>query len=161
GSVKSNIGHLEFAAGVAGVIKVLLQLQHKKLVKSLHCEQVNPYIELKGSPLYIVQEDREWEALRDNAGNVLPRRAGISSFGLAGTNAHVVLEEYVPMPGATPSESGASPKAVIVLSARNEERLHEQVQQLLAWVTVGTAPCASPTCAEEPLVPIGSEQTSD
>src|SRR5262249_61145545 len=87
GSVKSNIGHLELAAGVAGVIKVLLQLQHKKLVKSLHCEQINPYLQLEGSPFYIVQENREWEALRDSSGNALPRRAGVSSFGFGGTNA--------------------------------------------------------------------------
>src|SRR5205085_7970986 len=87
GTVKSNIGHLELAAGVAGVIKVLLQLQHKKLVKSLHCEQVNPYIQLEGSRFYIVQENRDWEALRDRTGKVLPRRAGVSSFGFGGVNA--------------------------------------------------------------------------
>src|SRR5437667_8140721 len=96
GSVKSNIGHLELAAGVVGVIKVLLQLQHKKLVKSLHCERLNPYIQLEGSPFYIVQENREWQALQDHAGNALLRRAGVSSFGFGGANAHVVLEEYVP-----------------------------------------------------------------
>src|SRR5262249_39604862 len=55
GSVKSNIGHLEQAAGVVGVIKVLLQMRHKQLVKSLHCEQINPYIQLEESPFYIVQ----------------------------------------------------------------------------------------------------------
>src|SRR5262249_51091021 len=71
GSVKSNIGHLEWAAGIAGVIKVLLQMQHKKLVKSLHCEQINPYIQLEGSPFYIVQENREWEVQQDSMGNVL------------------------------------------------------------------------------------------
>src|SRR5262249_28159305 len=81
GSVKSNIGHLELAAGVAGVIKVLLQLQHKTLVKSLHCEQINPYIQLEGSPFSLVRENRAWEALQDRAGNALPRRAGVSSFG--------------------------------------------------------------------------------
>src|SRR5436309_4491091 len=84
GSVKSNIGHLELAAGVAGVIKVLLQLQHKQLVKTLHCEQINPYIQLEGSPFYIVQQTREWGALRDQMGNILPRRAGVSSFGFGG-----------------------------------------------------------------------------
>src|SRR5262249_42272488 len=94
GSLKSNIGHLELAAGIAGVIKVLLQMQHKKLVKSLHCEQINPYIELKGSPFYIVQENRDWEAPQDDEGNALPRRAGVSSFGFGGANAHIVLEEY-------------------------------------------------------------------
>src|SRR5436305_7222663 len=85
GSVKSNIGHLEWAAGVAGVIKVLLQMQHKQLVKSLHCEQINPYIQLEDSSFYIVQEKREWEPPRDREGSVLPRRAGISSFGFGGS----------------------------------------------------------------------------
>ncbi|HKX29431.1 MAG TPA: beta-ketoacyl synthase N-terminal-like domain-containing protein, partial [Blastocatellia bacterium] len=96
GSVKTNIGHLELAAGVAGVIKVLLQLRHKMLVKSLHCERINPYIELEGSPFYIVQENRSWDALLDEHGRELPRRAGVSSFSFGGTNAHVIVEEYLP-----------------------------------------------------------------
>jgi 8-amino-7-oxononanoate synthase len=125
---------LELAAGVAGVIKVLLQMKHKKLVKSLHCEQINPYIQLEGSPFYIVQEEREWEALQDSAGNVLPRRAGVSSFGFGGVNAHVVLEEYGPMPRAAIPEGHTQRSALIVLSARNEARLHEQVQQVLTWL---------------------------
>jgi glyoxylase-like metal-dependent hydrolase (beta-lactamase superfamily II)/acyl carrier protein len=141
--VKSNIGHLELAAGITGVIKVVMQLQHKMLVKGLHCEQINPYIELKGSPFYIVQETREWEALQDQDDHPLPRRAGVSAFGFGGVNAHVVLEEYVPKgtsdrkgrEGFTPSRPLRSPvPALILLSAKNEERLHEQVQQLLAWI---------------------------
>ncbi|WP_283848883.1 polyketide synthase, partial [Bradyrhizobium sp. Leaf401] len=95
GSVKSNIGHLELAAGVAGVIKVLLQLRHKTLVKSLHSEELNPYIQLNGSPFYIVQQTRPWQPLQDARGRDLPRRAGVSSFGFGGVNAHVVIEEYV------------------------------------------------------------------
>src|SRR5437763_13979 len=140
GSVKSNIGHLELAAGVAGVIKVLLQMQHKMLVKSLHCEPINPYIQLEGSPFYIVQESQEWETLRDHTGKALPRRAGVSSFGFGGVNAHVVLEEYVPKTQAERSGSEALPgvlgptQRLLVLSARNEEQLQEQVRQLLAWV---------------------------
>ena len=62
GSVKTNIGHLELAAGIAGVIKVLLQLKHKTLVKSIHCDEINPYIQLKDSPFYIVQETQGMEA---------------------------------------------------------------------------------------------------
>src|SRR5262249_17517461 len=111
----------------------LLQMQHKQLVKSLHCEQINPYIELEGSPFYIVQENQAWMVLRDHAGKALPRRAGVSSFGFGGVNAHVVLEEYVPKPRmAQPGSKGA----IIVLSAKNEERLQEQVRQLLAWIAV-------------------------
>src|SRR5437667_235138 len=150
GSVKSNIGHLELAAGVVGVIKVLLQLQHKKLVKSLYCEQLNPYIQLEASPFYIVQENQEWKALRDHADNTLPRRAGVSSFGFGGANAHVVLEEYIPEPQAPHWGSEASPQdpgtgqapSLLVLSAKNEEQLHERVRQLLAWMHTGT-------CAED------------
>ena len=72
GSVKTNIGHLELAAGIAGVIKVLLQLKHKTLVKSLHCDTVNPYIQLTDSPFYIVQATKEWKPLKDQGGQIYP-----------------------------------------------------------------------------------------
>ncbi|MCP4694986.1 MAG: polyketide synthase, partial [Desulfobacterales bacterium] len=95
GSVKTNIGHTELAAGIAGVIKVLLQMKYGTLVRSLHCDRVNPYLRLEDSPFYIVRENRKWESLRDSQDRVVPRRAGISSFGFGGVNAHVILEEYV------------------------------------------------------------------
>ncbi|MFC3051558.1 SDR family NAD(P)-dependent oxidoreductase [Kordiimonas pumila] len=88
GSIKSNIGHLEAAAGLAGVVKVLLAMQHKTLPKSLHCETVNPHLGLGGSPFKLVTETRAWESSAD-----APRRAGVSSFGFGGGNAHVVLEQ--------------------------------------------------------------------
>ncbi|HEX6100801.1 MAG TPA: beta-ketoacyl synthase N-terminal-like domain-containing protein [Thermoanaerobaculia bacterium] len=135
GSVKSNIGHLEVAAGVAGVIKVLLQMQHKTLVPSLHCETINPYIHLEGSPFYIVQKGAEWTRRKDGNGDELPRRAGVSSFGFGGANAHVVLEEYVPRAASRPV-APARPAAV-VLSARTPERLREQAEQLLAVLGTG------------------------
>ncbi len=131
GSVKTNIGHLSLAAGAAGVIKILLQLKHKTLVKSLHCETVNPYIQLKNSPFYIVRETGEWKALKNERGEALPRRAGVSSFGIGGVNAHVVIEEYIPeaadenIPSITPEHPG-----IFVLSAKNEARLKEYAQQL-------------------------------
>ncbi|WP_343996904.1 SDR family NAD(P)-dependent oxidoreductase, partial [Ideonella azotifigens] len=130
GSVKTNIGHLELAAGVAGVVKVLLQMKHKTLVKSLHSETLNPYIDLDGSPFYVVQQTREWEALRDAQGRPLPRRAGVSSFGFGGVNAHVVLEEYI-APASAAVDAGP---VAVVLSARTESQLAEQVQQLLAAI---------------------------
>lgn len=90
GAVKSNIGHLESAAGIAGVIKVLLALRHKKLPASLHINEVNPFINLNNSPFYLVRETSHWPTPDDTT----PRRAGVSSFGFGGTNAHVILEEY-------------------------------------------------------------------
>ncbi|MHC6085586.1 SDR family NAD(P)-dependent oxidoreductase [Ralstonia solanacearum] len=140
GSVKSNIGHLELAAGIAGVIKVLLQLKHQVLFKSLHCEALNPYIALDGSPFYIVQQSRPWLAAQDGQGNVLPRRAGVSSFGFGGANAHILLEEYRPpqhrrsaaIPGARP----------ILLSARTPEQLREYARRLAAFLAAGPAGAA-------------------
>ncbi|TCS93648.1 non-ribosomal peptide synthetase [Hazenella coriacea] len=135
GSVKSNIGHLELAAGISSVIKVLLQMKHKTLVKSLHCETLNPYIQLQDSPFYIVQDKAEWKAVHDQKGKELPRRAGVSSFGIGGVNAHIVIEEYVPKgeEPPTPTVTAQNP-ALIVLSAKNEKRLREQVEQLLVAI---------------------------
>jgi acyl transferase domain-containing protein len=126
GTVKSNIGHLELAAGVAGVIKTVLQLRHRTLVKSLHSEPLNPLIELKDSPFYIARETQRWQVANDAAGRPLPRRAGVSSFGFGGVNAHVVLEEYIgPEQGEAFAQRVASPTdpSIVVLSAKNEERL--------------------------------------
>ncbi|YCI17588.1 SDR family NAD(P)-dependent oxidoreductase [Paenibacillus sp. Z3-2] len=134
GSVKTNIGHLELASGIAGIIKVLLQMKHRKLVPSLHAEQLSPYIQLEHSPFYIVRQTQEWERLKDGNGSEIPRRAGVSSFGFGGSNAHVILEEYIPPPQheeMTVSESKLAPVA-IVLSAKSKERLREQMIQLSA-----------------------------
>ncbi|MCV2515295.1 amino acid adenylation domain-containing protein [Bacillus subtilis] len=129
GSVKSNIGHLELAAGISGLLKVLLQMKHKTLVKSLHCETLNPYLQLTDSPFYIVQEKQEWKSVTDRDGNELPRRAGISSFGIGGVNAHIVVEEY--MPKANSEHTATEQPNVIVLSAKNKSRLIDRASQLL------------------------------
>ncbi|MCY7296750.1 SDR family NAD(P)-dependent oxidoreductase, partial [Alteromonas sp. a30] len=133
GSVKTNIGHLELAAGIAGIIKVLLQLKHKRLVKSLHSEVINPYIELDNSPFRIVQQAQDWPAFNDAKGQPLPRRAGVSSFGFGGVNAHIVVEEYL-----APNQSVTSLQApfAIVLSAKTQQQLHARAQQLLDWLHV-------------------------
>lgn len=135
GSVKSNVGHMELASGVAGVIKVLLQLKHKTLAKSLHCDVLNPYIKLEQSPFYIVQETKEWKTLDDAQGKELPRRAGVSSFGFGGVNAHIVIEEYIAKDQARPriTINNQNP-AIIVLSAKNEEQLLEQAKQLFTFI---------------------------
>ncbi|OMG71008.1 type I polyketide synthase, partial [Burkholderia ubonensis] len=143
GSVKTNIGHLEMAAGVAGVIKVLMQMRHRTLAPSLHCETVNPYIDLKGSPFDIVREAREWVAPRDAQGRALPRRAGVSSFGFGGVNAHVVLEEYQPKDVRASWRVDADHPALVVLSARNPERLRERVAQLRGAIDAGWVTAAN------------------
>ncbi len=132
GAVKSNIGHSEMAAGIAGLIKVVLQLKNKTLAKNLHCQEINPYIQIEDSPFYIVQETRDWSPIRDAQGRALPRLAGVSSFGIGGVNAHVIVEEYIPpVAAATP----ASPEpALIVLSAKNGERLREMAANLHRFV---------------------------
>jgi acyl transferase domain-containing protein/acyl carrier protein len=138
GSIKTNIGHLELAAGIAGVIKVLLQMKHKTLVKSLYCDTVNPYIQLQDSPFYIARKTKEWESLKDEQGRDIPRRAGVSSFGFGGVNAHVVMEEYVPkVKDGSKLHVSVQGAAIIVLSAKNEERLKERAAQLLCAINDG------------------------
>jgi len=86
GSVKTNIGHLDAAAGVTGLIKAVLSLEHKQLAASLHFSHLNPRCDFSGTPFYVPQQARAWEAGEDGE----PRRAGVSSFGIGGTNAHVI-----------------------------------------------------------------------
>ncbi|MBH8561816.1 SDR family NAD(P)-dependent oxidoreductase [Nostoc sp. CENA67] len=87
GSLKTNIGHLDAAAGIAGFIKTVLALKHKQIPPSLHFEKPNPQIDFANSPFYVNVQLSEWKT------NGTPRRAGVSSFGIGGTNAHVILEE--------------------------------------------------------------------
>ena len=107
GSIKSNIGHLESAAGIAGLTKIILQLKHKKLVPSLHAERLNPNINFEESPVYVQKELTEWRQIITNEGGrsvPCPRRAAISGFGAGGANAHIILEEYT----GTMQETGTS-----------------------------------------------------
>nr|WP_269750233.1 thioester reductase domain-containing protein [Herbidospora yilanensis] len=113
GSVKTNIGHLDAAAGIAGLIKTVLALWHRRLPASLHFETLNPEISLDGTPFYVNAESRDWE--HDGL-----RRAGVSSFGIGGTNAHVVLEEAPRPVRADPPSEGPQ---LLVLSARTETGL--------------------------------------
>jgi polyketide synthase PksN len=135
GSAKSNIGHCESAAGIAGVTKILLQLKYRQLVPSLHSQILNPNIDFANTPFVVQQELAEWKRpVIEQGGEAkeYPRIAGISSFGAGGSNAHVVIEEYIPQV-AERLQITITPQnpAVIVLSAKNEERLQEQAQQLL------------------------------
>ncbi|WP_437616958.1 SDR family NAD(P)-dependent oxidoreductase [Sorangium sp. So ce834] len=132
GSVKSNIGHLEPAAGIAGLMKVVLALKNKRIPATIHFEELNPYIELDGSPFYVVDRTTDWQPPRGDAGEPLPRRAGISSFGFGGVNVHAVVEEAPRRGDAPRPESG--PEAVI-LSAKSQDRLLEYARRLLEFLT--------------------------
>lgn len=131
-SVKTNIGHLETAAGIAGVLKVLLSLKHKKIPATLHFKELNPYINLKDSPLYIVDKTQNWEVIKDDQDNTLPRRAGVSSFGFGGANSHIVLEEYIQEEDH--SQVQLDEPHIIVLSAKTEDRLKAYTQLLYNYV---------------------------
>ncbi|HEX8179962.1 MAG TPA: type I polyketide synthase [Pyrinomonadaceae bacterium] len=120
GSVKSNIGHLDAAAGVAGLIKTVLALQHRQLPPSLHYEQPNPKIDFANSPFYVNATLSEWTT--DGA----PRRAGVSSFGIGGTNAHVIVEE-APAPA---DSSAARPAQLLLLSAKTASALEAATANL-------------------------------
>ncbi|HEX6101024.1 MAG TPA: SDR family NAD(P)-dependent oxidoreductase [Thermoanaerobaculia bacterium] len=139
GSVKTNIGHLEGAAGLAGVIKILLSIRHQSIPASLHLDRLNPQIDLTGSPFHVVGRNEPWLAPRDAAGRELPRCAGVSSFGFGGSNAHAVIEEYPHKGNRTVAEDGPY---LVPLSARDDERLLEQATRLLELLTEGDRPSA-------------------
>ncbi|MEV0775910.1 SDR family NAD(P)-dependent oxidoreductase [Streptomyces sp. NPDC050428] len=131
GSVKTNVGHLETAAGMAGLFKVLLALRHEMLPPTLHVERVNPLIRLADSPFHLVTSARPWFPVVDGAtGTPLPRRAGVSSFGFGGTNAHLVVEE-APRPVHAVPRAADGGDHLFVLSARDEDRLDAAARGLL------------------------------
>ena len=132
GSAKSNIGHCESAAGIAGLTKVLLQMQHGLLAPSLHADELNPAINFEQTPFRVNRELTAWERPVIN-GKTYPRLAGISSFGAGGANAHVLVEEHVDKRvGDYVVDSHA--EHLIVLSAKNSDRLRAQAEQLLAFI---------------------------
>lgn len=124
GSVKSNIGHAESAAGISGLTKVILQLHHKTLVKSLHSEVINPYLDIACSPFYVQTLTETWPLPKCQV-----RRAGVSSFGAMGSNAHVIAEEF-----SQPQQLPVVEEVIILLSADNITRLQEYVQRLVTFL---------------------------
>ncbi|SES15655.1 Acyl transferase domain-containing protein [Streptomyces qinglanensis] len=126
GSVKSNIGHTQAAAGLAGLIKMVLALRHGELPATLHAEEPSPHIDWASGGLELLTRAVPWPSADR------PRRAGISSFGISGTNAHVVLEQP---PGAEPSppdpqQPGTRGPVVLALSGRTEQALRDQAARL-------------------------------
>jgi len=124
GSVKSNIGHLDAAAGVAGFIKAVLSLEHKQIPPSLHFTEPNPEIDFANSPFYVNATLNDWKT------GEAPRRAGVSSFGIGGTNAHVILEE------APVRESSGSSRTryLLTLSAKTSSALEQATANLLTYL---------------------------
>ena len=133
GSVKSNIGHLDTAAGAAGLIKTVLALKNRQIPPSLFFERPNPACEFESSPFFVNTTLREWTA------NGAPRRAGVSALGAGGTNAHVILEEA---PNAGPSDEPARPQQLLVVSAKTPTALDAATANLARFLRDSDAPLA-------------------
>jgi len=125
GSVKTNIGHTDTAAGVAGLIKSIFMLKNKRIPPSLHFEKPNPEIDLESSPFFVNTALREWRR------GQTPLRAGVSSFGIGGTNAHVIVEEAPDVKPSSPSR----PKQLILLSGKTSSALESITTNLVKYLT--------------------------
>ncbi|HEU0302213.1 MAG TPA: acyltransferase domain-containing protein, partial [Longimicrobium sp.] len=125
GAVKSNVGHLDAAAGVAGLVKTVQALRHRQIPPTLHFTAPNPRLGIEGSPFYVADRLREWTVPGGG-----PRRAGVSSFGIGGTNAHAVLQEAPPREPSTPGR----PWSLVILSARTPRSLEKHTENLVRWL---------------------------
>ncbi len=127
GSVKTNIGHLEAAAGIAGLIKVVLALQHQAIPGNLHLQKLNPLIDINGTSISIPTELQPWTIGEKR------RLAGISSFGFGGTNAHLIVEEATAL---SPSEAAVErPWHLLTLSAKSPSALEQLAQRYQSWLS--------------------------
>ncbi|MEU4981261.1 SDR family NAD(P)-dependent oxidoreductase [Streptomyces sp. NPDC021969] len=124
GTIKSNIGHTQAAAGVAGIIKMVEAMRHGVLPKTLHADEPSPHVDWESGAVRLITEPTPWE----QAGH--PRRSAVSSFGISGTNAHVILEQAPEAPA--PEPSGALPSAPWPVSAKHPEAVEEQLARLAA-----------------------------
>ncbi|MDQ1739947.1 MAG: hypothetical protein QOE53_1599 [Pseudonocardiales bacterium] len=138
GSIKSNFGHTQAAAGVAGVIKMVMAMQHGVLPATLHAEEATPHVDWSSDTIRLLTEAQHWPR------HGRPRRSAVSSFGISGTNAHVILEESpqqrsAPAEGAS-ADAGHSGPLAWVISARSPKSLHAQAQRLLDFASAPQAP---------------------
>ncbi|MGW9206913.1 SDR family NAD(P)-dependent oxidoreductase [Embleya sp. NPDC055664] len=127
GSVKSNIGHTQAAAGIAGVIKMVQALRHETLPATLHVDEPTPHVDWDTGAVSLLTEARPWPRTPDR-----PRRAAVSSFGISGTNAHLVLEQGDPTPNEATDHEVPSGPAVIALSAKDDHALRAHAERLRA-----------------------------
>lgn len=123
GSVKSNLGHLDVAAGIAGLIKTTMALEHRQIPPTINFDTPNPHVDWGSTPFHVVDELTEWPE------GPTPRRAGLSSFGIGGTNAHVVLEEA---PDLQPPQQDPRERQVLILSAKTPAALETATSNLAA-----------------------------
>lgn len=136
GSVKSNIGHCESAAGIVSIAKVLLQMKYGKLVPSIHSEVLNPYIEFEQTPFKVVRDLQDWKRPvlnLDGTEKEYPRIAGISSFGAGGSNVHLILQEYQDDREEEYQYDGNP--YIILISAKRKEQLVEYIKDIKEYVT--------------------------
>ncbi len=149
GSVKTNIGHLESAAGVAGLIKAALVVNRGVIPKHLHFQNPNPALDWDRLPLQVTSEMMDWPD-----GHRRPRLAGVNSFGISGTNAHILVEEYRGPDGATLPEAAPQrrPSRLLPLSGKSDKALRELAGRYLAWLDERSAALASPGDAADSLL---------
>ena len=140
GSAKTNIGHLEAAAGIAGVIKVVLSLEHELLPQHLHFHTPSPHIPWDRLPVRVVTEATPWQR------GERPRIAGVSSFGFAGTNAHVILQEAPVAPAADPEIPDGKRVRVLPLSARTRAALVQVADRYRGWLDAHPDAALSDVC---------------
>lgn len=137
GSVKPNIGHLEAASGISQLTKVILQLQHKLLVPTIHAQPLNPNLSFQDTPFHLQLEAQEWKrpiAKINGEEREFPRRATVSSFGAGGANAHLIVEEYIPEHEKTIYNCTIALPQIVVFSAKGQNQLRRVVQQMLEFL---------------------------
>lgn len=132
GSIKTSIGHLESAAGVVGLIKVLLSMENGLLPALLHFKKLNQYITMEDTPFYVIDKNQTWERKIGLNGEQIPRRACISSFGFGGTNAHIIVEEY--LHNSDEVKVAESKENLILLSAMDRKQLELSVHNLVSYI---------------------------
>ena len=126
GSVKTNVGHLQIASGIVGLIKTTLALYHRQIPPSLHFKNPNPQIDLVNSPFFVNTELRQWQC------NSYPRRAGVNSLGIGGTNCHLILEEFITEEVAV---NKPLPAYLLTLSAKNQTALSDLAKSYQHYIT--------------------------
>ncbi|PTU27759.1 polyketide synthase [Bacillus subtilis] len=132
-SLKPSIGHGELVSGMAAIMKVSMAMKHQTIPGISGFSSLNDQVSIKGTRFRVTAENQPWGDLHDDAGNKIPRRASINSYSFGGVNAHVILEEYIPLP-KPPVSMNEHDSHIVVLSAKNPDRLKAVVQQQLDYV---------------------------